>query len=55
MRSWNGITKKDKVYYNGKEYLVLALYRHDDKRMCRLERVEDTSIVLDINIELCNK
>lgn len=55
MRIWNGIAKNDIVYYNDKEYLVLALYEQDEKQMCRLEKVDDESIVLDVIIESCKK
>ena len=55
MRTWNGITKDDIVYCYDKEHIVLALYEQDDKQMCRLQRVNDESIVLDVNIKLCKK
>jgi hypothetical protein len=55
VRTWNEITKGDIVFCYDKEHLVLALYESNDKQMCRLERIENSNIVLDVVIESCIK
>ena len=52
---WNGISKDSIVFYNDKEYRVIVLYESDNKKMCRMEKADDDSIVLDVYFDLCEK